>query len=184
MAAAYIAHRLWAYNVAVYDLVDLLEMWFIGWSYYYALKLGKLRRCFLPLGIVYSLFAFLEAFVIHGLYLIISYTITIKSVLIIALSILYFDQCLHDLRNIMLERDPMFLVSVALLLYYAGTVAMFAILNSISTYEEQAVIYTLNSFLNVVMHTLIARALWLGGRKQQTLLPHLFQLQPFPAEKP
>ncbi|AII51021.1 hypothetical protein [Hymenobacter sp. APR13] len=163
------AGKFWGYNVAVWDAVDILEMWFIGVAYHRVLRF-RLRRYFLPLGILYTAFALLDAFVLHGLMLPITYTTVLKSAFVVVLTLLYFEQILRELRNVRLERDPMFVISVALLLYYAGTVV--ALIMRSYFFEQNDVlqgdiVYAINSVLNLVMHGLIARGFWLTGRQPQ-----------------
>ncbi|WBO85074.1 hypothetical protein [Hymenobacter yonginensis] len=169
MACGEFARLAWHYNVVIWDALEILEMWFIGVAYHRVLRF-RLRRYFLPLGILYTAFALLDTFVLHGLMLPITYTTVLKSVLIIALTLLYFEQMLRELRNVRLERDPMFVISVALLLYYAGTVVAFIMrayfIDQNALLQIQKV-YAVNSVLNLVMHGLIARGFWLAGRQPQ-----------------
>ncbi|WP_187314944.1 hypothetical protein [Hymenobacter sp. BT190] len=130
----------------------------------------RFRRYFLLLGILYTAFALLDTFVLHGLMQAITYTIVLKSALVVVLTMLYFEQVLRELRNVRLERDPMFVISVALLLYYAGTVMSLVMrdyfFNQNALFQGY-VAFAVNSVLNIVMHGLIAWAFWLAGRQPQ-----------------
>lgn len=167
--------KFWGYNIAIWDAVDILEMWFIGLAYHRVLRF-RLRRYFLPLGILYTAFALLDAFVLHGLMLPITYTTVLKSAFVVVLTLLYFEQMLRELRNVRLERDPTFIISVALLLYYAGTVV--ALVMRAYFYEQNdllqvQIVFAVNSVLNLVMHGLIAWGFWLAGQRQQVAVEPL-----------
>ncbi|WBA42079.1 hypothetical protein [Hymenobacter canadensis] len=169
MAFGEFARKFWHYNVVIWDAVDILEMWFIGVAYHRVLRF-RLRRHFLPLGILYTAFALLDIFVLHGLMRSITYTIVLKSTLFVVLTLLYFEQILRELRNIRLEHDPMFVISVALLLYYAGTVVAIMMRGYFIDQDailQSQIVYAVNSVLNLVMHGLIARGFWLAGRQPQ-----------------
>jgi hypothetical protein len=171
MALGEYASKVWHYNVAVYATASILEMWFIGLAFYHTLRFS-LRRQFLPIGITYTAFGLLDIFVLHGLWRLNTYTMVLNSALIITLTLFYFEQTLRELRNITLEREPMFVVSVALLLYYAGTVVMFIIRSNRTDPTEYLIIGSINSIFNLVMHCLLARAFWLAGRAQHMDLGH------------
>lgn len=162
-------------NIFVWDTVTILEMWFIGVAYHRVLRF-RFRRYFLPLGILYTAFALLDTFVLHGLLQSITYTIVLKSALVVVLTMLYFEQMLRELRNVRLERDPMFVISVALLLYFAGTVVTFvmkAYFKDQNALLQAQIVFAVNSVLNIVMHGLIAWAFWLVGRQQQVAVEPL-----------
>ena len=182
MALGEYAQKAWHYNIAVYDTACILEMWFIGLVFYRTLRF-PLRRYFLLIGVIYTSFGLLDTFVLHGLWMPNTYTMVLNSALVITLTLLYFEQTLRELRDITLEREPMFVVSVALLLYYAGTVVMFVIRNNrtdLNEYmtigstdlTEYMIIGSINSIFNLVMHCLLARAFWLAGRAQHPELKH------------
>lgn len=169
------ARKAWHYNIAVWDAVTILEMWFIGLAYHRVLRF-RFRRYFLPLGILYTVFALIDIFVLHGLMRAITYTIVLKSALVVVLAMLYFEQMLRELRNVRLERDPMFVISVALLLYFAGTVATFVMKTYFidqNALLQAQIVFAANSVLNLVMHGLIARGFWLAGQRQQVAVEPL-----------
>lgn len=175
--------KVWGYNVAIWDAVTILEIWFIGGAYHCVLRF-RLRRYFLPLGVLYTAFALLDTFVLHGLMRSITYTIVLKSAFVVVLTLLYFEQILRELRNIRLERDPMFVISVALLLYYAGTVValmMQAYFSEQNALLQSQIVYTVNSVLNLVMHGLIAWGFWLVGQQPQVAVEPLVAAAQQPA---
>ena len=178
MALGVYVGKVWHYNVFVWQLVDLLEVWFIGWAYYHVIRF-RLRRHFLLIGVLYSLFALFDSFILNGLWDAAlhklassnTYTVVLKNLLIIGLILLYFEQTLRDLRNTMLEYEPMFIISVALIVFFAGTVVMFLIRFDIKDSTEYTMTLPVDTVLNLVLHGLLARAFWLAGRQQKPMLP-------------
>jgi hypothetical protein len=165
--------------MAVWDTVTVLEMWFIGVAYHRILRF-RIRRYFLPLGILYTAFALLDTLVLHGLMRSITYTTVLESTLVVVLTLLYFEQMLRELRNVRLERDPMFVISVALLLYFAGTVVTFvmrAYFIDQNALLQRQIVFSVNSMLNLVMHGLIAWGFWLAGQRQQVAVEPLVATQ-------
>jgi hypothetical protein len=178
MALGEYGTRVWHYNAAVWHLVDLLEVWFIGWAYYYVLRF-RFRRHFLLIGILYSAFALFDSFVLNELWYAIqhklssgnTYTMVIKNLIVMILVLLHFEQNLRDLRNITLERDPMFVVSVALIVFFASTVVLYLIRLSITDRAELMMTLPVSSMLNILLHGVLARAFWLAGRQQKPMFP-------------
>jgi hypothetical protein len=108
--------------------------------------------------------------VLHGLLRAITYTIVLKSTFVVVLVLLYFEQMLQELRNVRLERDPMFVISVALLLYFAGTVVTLVMKTYFIDHNallQAQIVFAVNSVLNLVMSGLIAWGFWLSGQRQQ-----------------
>ena len=168
-ASAEYAGKVWQYNIPIYDTIDILEMWLVGVAYHRALRF-KFRRYFLLIGFLYTAFALLDAFVLHGLWKPITYTIILRSALTIGLVMLYFEQTLRELRNIRLEQDPLFMASIGLLLYDACSVYMFILRNNETNKIVSQQIESVNSFLTLLLYGLLARAFWLAGRKQEAAL--------------
>lgn len=168
-AFAEYAQKVWQYNIAIYDAVDILEMWLVGIAYHRALRF-RFRRHFLLIGVLYTIFALLDAFVLHGLWKPITYTIVLRSALTISLIMLYFEQILRELRNIRLELEPLFVASVGLLLYDACSVYMFILRNNETNTIINQQIESVNSFLSLLLYGLLARAFWLAGMEQEAAL--------------
>ncbi|MBD2715610.1 hypothetical protein KBK19_11230 [Microvirga sp. STR05] len=169
--------KLLGYNIAVWQTVDILDVWFIGTVYYHVLRF-RLRRYFLLSGVLYTAFALVDMFVINDLWngiknelvTVNNYTLVVKHLLLISLILLYFEQSLRHLRNVALERDPVFIISVALLIFHAGTFVLFLVRTSLtSLWEYNSMTIPLLTTLNLVMYVLLAYAFWLTGREPQTV---------------
>ncbi|WP_139252304.1 hypothetical protein [Hymenobacter psychrotolerans] len=166
------------YNVIVWQLVDVMEMWFIGGVYYYTLQF-RFRRYFPLIGVLYTLFALVDMFVINdvlhgmqnGLFTGNNYTLVVKHILLVTIILLYFEQSLRHLRNVALERDPVFVISVALLVFYAGTLVLFLVRNNESiTLKSYVLTIPVLTVLNFLLNSTLAWAFWLVGKKQKKVL--------------
>lgn len=166
------------YNLIVWQLVDVFDIWFIGGVYYYTLQFG-FKRYFLLIGVLYTLFAFVDMFVIndilhgmkHGLVTGNNYTLVVKHILLVSMILLYFEQSLRHLRNVVLERDPIFLISVALLVFYAGTLVLFLVRNNVSVSMKSYILtIPILTVLNFLLNSTLAWAFWLAGKKQKQVL--------------
>jgi len=169
--------KLLGYNIAVWQTVDILDIWFIGAVYYYILRF-RLRRYFLLIGVLYTAFALVDMFIINDLWngiknelvTVNNYTLVVKHLLLISLILLYFEQSLRHLRNVAMERDPVFIVSVALLIFNAGTFVLFLVRTNLTVYWEYSLTVPLLTTLNLVLNLLLAYAFWLAAREPQTVL--------------
>ncbi|QNH61359.1 hypothetical protein [Hymenobacter sediminicola] len=169
--------KLLGYNIAVWQTVDILDVWFIGAVYYHILRF-RLRRYFLLIGVLYTAFALVDMFIINDLWngiknelvTVNNYTLVVKHLLLVSLILLYFEQSLRHLRNVALERDPVFIVSVALLIFHAGTFVLFLVRTSLTSYwEYNSITIPLLTTLNLVMYALLSYAFWLTGHEPQTI---------------
>jgi hypothetical protein len=160
----------WGNNNGIFQLVDILELWFIGAAYYQALHL-PLRRYFLLIGVVFTALALFDFFVLSGLWQAIvqtlifkdTFTTLLKHVLVIGLVLLYFEQGLLELRAISLWQDALFVASVGLLLFYTSTIMLF-LTSHLILGPERRLAYLGLAFVNVVLHLLLTRAFWLASR--------------------
>lgn len=158
----------WHNNNGVYQLVDILEPWFVGAAYYHTLRL-RWRRYFPLIGVIFTALALFDYFVLSGLWQAITqtlifrdnYTALLKHSLMIGLMLLYFEQCLTELRRMSLWQDDMFVVSVGFLLFYTSTLMLFLTQHLILGPERRLVFAGLG-VVNLVLHVLLARAFWLG----------------------
>ncbi|SHJ05344.1 hypothetical protein SAMN02745146_2131 [Hymenobacter daecheongensis DSM 21074] len=138
--------------------------------YYLTLSSRAIRRGIVAVAVAFTAFALLDSLYLEGLHQVNSYTHVAQSALLIGLALLYFEQLLNDLHVTRLERDPLFLVSAAVVLYFSGTVLLYVFMNKLATPADQAsqqVINTLNAVVNLIKYFLFALAFWYTGRTPQ-----------------
>jgi hypothetical protein len=162
------------WHLALWHAFTILETLIFFRIYYLTLRFRLLQRLILWVTPVFTLFALLDTFYLEGLQQVNAYTHVLQSALLIALALLYFEQLLNELQVTRLERDPLFLVSTAVVLYFSGTVLMFVFINHFLTTNDYAgnrVVYTINSVVNLVQYTLFSLAFWYAGRPAQLASP-------------
>lgn len=155
------------HNEIVWDVATVLEVLFIGWAFYLVIHSFKVQIFLRWAGGVFLAVAFLDTTCLSDSYHSNTYTIALGSVLVILLMLLYFEQTLQELRVISLERDPMFLIGVGVVTYYAATTVIFLMEQ---TRHMQFVQYRLmmmvNSVACVAFHLIVARAFRMAAQQQ------------------
>ncbi|SHL46324.1 hypothetical protein [Hymenobacter psychrotolerans] len=173
-----IGRYVWNYNIVFLDLLTVSDTLGFGITYLLVLRRLTPRYVLLGLLIVFAGVAFYET-VIRG-----SYhpggppnvaTFTLQFMVLLTAVLLYFDQILHDLHAILLERDPMFLISVGITLYYAGTVLVNIAAEYMKDSADPGIIWTMfmvQFVLLIFLNLVLARAIWYATRSsQQPTLP-------------
>jgi len=155
--------HLFHFNAPVQHLYTLLKTVLFGRLYYLALRRRWHRQLILWLTVGFVLFALLDATYLEGLDHYNSYGRAVQSLLLIGFAMLYFEQMLRELRVSRLEQDPLFLASVGLIIYSAGTGMLFVLTNSFT--EDLSVltlafdtVFLLNIAFNVLLTLAFLRA--------------------------
>ncbi|OUJ73283.1 hypothetical protein [Hymenobacter crusticola] len=146
-------------NNPVQHLYTLLKTLLFGRMYYLALRRPWHRQLVYWLTLGFIGFAALDAFYLEGLTRYNSYGRAVQSLLLIGFAMLYFEQMLRELRVSRLEQDPLFLASVGLVIYSAGTGMLFVLINN---FNESLSILTLAFdsvfLLNIAFNVLLSFA--------------------------
>lgn len=165
-----IGRYVWHYNILFLDLLTITET--LGFGITYVLVLSRFMPRYVLLGLL-ALFAgvaFYET-IVRG-----SYhsdgppnvaTFTLQFIVLLVAVLLYFDQILHDLHAILLERDPMFLISVGITLYYAGTVLVNIAAEYMKDGADPGIIWTMfmvQFVLLIFLNLVLSRAMWYAAR--------------------
>lgn len=151
-------------NVAVWFYVyDFLAFFSIQYFYYFILKM-KYKRMMLLSSILY-LFLFLY-FVSHHTHLkqldYIAYLGVLNTLLIIFYSIKWFKKSFLDSEFETLILNPNFYFVSGFILYYAGTIVLFLLVNTIYLNQKELIshFWILNVFFNLVHKTLLLVGIW------------------------
>jgi hypothetical protein len=161
-----VGRRLWHDNILFLYLLVWTETLFLSWVYYRNLHTPSTRRLLLGAVALFVVVAVAESLYRHGLYGAKTYTRVARSGLLIGAALIYFEQVLRELRNIRLERDPLFLLSVGVTLYYSGTLMVFVLEDSMQKRHQVNQIwamYIIESVLLIGFNGLLALALYRAG---------------------
>ncbi|AHJ96533.1 hypothetical protein Hsw_0938 [Hymenobacter swuensis DY53] len=112
-------------------------------------------------------FAALDSLVLEGLTQLNSYTIALESFLGILLVLLYFEQEIRHLAPTNTHRRPLLIAGTGIVLYLAGTVAIYLGSNTFLQTDDgvgMSLLYSINSMLLLVLAAFFTRAFWLSCR--------------------
>ncbi|UOQ67336.1 hypothetical protein [Hymenobacter volaticus] len=153
------------HNLFVWNTVTILETLFLSYAFYLKIRSSKARRLLRIAAGVFVVLAVTDFFYLSGLKATTVYAVAAESVFLITTVLLYFEQLLQELRTTSLGRTPMFLIGIGVITYFAGTLMVFLLQNSVSGIQEMLMM-TVNSVLSLVLNSIIAWAFFLIGKLQ------------------
>lgn len=165
------AIALWHYNLPLVHLNTVGEALLYMKVYHDEFVDEKMKRSIRVLAVVFVVFAALDSFWLEGFGKINSYTNLAESVIIISLGLLYFERTLIGRRRTQLQKVPMFVATIGIILYLSGTVVLYLATNHFIQINDEysaRLMYLINSALVLMLGLLFSRAFLLV--KQQTLL--------------
>ena len=112
-------------------------------------------------------FAALDSLWLEGLAQLNSYTIALESFLGILLVLLYFEQEIRHLVPANNQRRPLLIAGTGIVLYLAGTVAIYLGSNAFLQTDDRvgmSLMYSINSILLLVLAAFFTRAFWLSSQ--------------------
>jgi hypothetical protein len=131
---------------------DFAMMFFIGWLYNNETG-GKHRNYLIVCTIIYFIFGIYNVFYVQPL-TISSYNKLFASFLIISYTVMFFYKLMKDLPERQVHQLPMFWFNSALLIFYAGTLFLFAFTSYlINVLKNDLLFYMLfHNLLSVIHH--------------------------------
>lgn len=120
--------------------------------------------------LLFVVFFFINITLFQGPLLFNSVSNVIASLIIIALSLLYFHRLLNDLPIVHIQQLPMFWIAFAALTYYAGNFFLFLLKNNLAYGESGShrVMWILHNLLNITKNILFSIGLWQSYRKARS----------------
>lgn len=127
----------------------------LGTLYYFALQ-KRYTRIFVTVFIVFSIFAFINAFFVQKMYFN-SYTVALSNSILIVYCITYFYRLLIDLPAQHLQRLPMFWFSAAFLMHSAGALFLYLFTAYLTKFffNDVLIYWTFHNILNIFQEILI-----------------------------
>ncbi|MDF7810326.1 hypothetical protein [Hymenobacter sp. YC55] len=160
------------HNLFVWNTVTILETLFLGYAFYSVLRSSKARYFLRIAAGVFIVLAVTDFFYLSGLEATTVYTVAAESALLISTVLLYFEQLLQELRTSSMERNPMFVIGIGVIIYFAGTVMVFLLQDSVSGVQEMLMMMV-NSVLSLILNSIIAWAFLLVGKMQPPTIPSM-----------
>ncbi|TGE29671.1 hypothetical protein [Hymenobacter metallicola] len=158
-------------NIFFLQLATIGETLFLGWAYHYAFHSSFARKVLAGGALIFLATYFIEAFYINdfGVGQDI-YTHVVQSLLLVGAAVAYFEQTLRELRNIDLGEDPMFMVSVGSILYYAGTLMVFVLESQMQSQPDLIwTMYMIQFILLIVFNVFLTIAIWNGNHQTECI---------------
>ncbi|MCA8829112.1 hypothetical protein [Hymenobacter pini] len=162
---AQVAIILWRYTLPINHLNTVGEALLYLKVYHDEFTNSIIKRRVRLVAVIFLAFAVVDSFWLEGFQQINAYTNLIESFLIITLALIYFE--IHILRRqrIAALRKPMFVASIGIILYLAGTIVLHLVTNHLIAANDEGdarIVYLISSFLLFLMVTLFSRAFWLA----------------------
>lgn len=156
-------------NLFILPIDTLAEFGLLAWMYRLALRpsvVSRLLPAIIAVFAVASLFSYANP---PSLVQFNSVQRFAESLLVIGLVLLYFYKIIRELVIIHLEREPMFWVSVGLLLYFSGNVFIFVSSNYALRHSKSLSLrlWDIHELLYMVLYGLYAWALWMKPSTQK-----------------
>lgn len=162
--------RLWAYGLPLNHVNTVGETLLYLKVYHDEFTSTVIKRRIRVAGVVFLCFACVDSFWLEGFHQINAYTNLVESVLIITLALLYFEIHIVRSQKIAALQKPMFIASIGIILYLAGTVVLYLITNYLidnNDGKNTQLVYSFSSVLLCIMAVLFSRSFWLA--RQTTL---------------
>ncbi|SIT93638.1 hypothetical protein [Pontibacter indicus] len=116
-------------NLWLAPLYTLFGFSVLAGIFYYSFDTTPLKRSIIVGVVGLCILIYYDAFIIDGLTRMNSVSRIAANAMLIIMAITYFYKVANNAKIIYLDRDPMFLLSCAILIYYAGTSMSYAIFN-------------------------------------------------------
>jgi len=168
-ALSEISRVVWHNNLLFIYLTTWAETLFLSWAFYLSFRSATVRRLFAWAILLFVVVALVQVVYLRGIYASNTYARIAQSILLIGAALLYFEQTLQELRNIQLQHDPMFLVSVGVLLYFAGCLMVFILEDSMyaqKQFTQVWMMYSIQFVLLMVFNAILTLAFLNAGLKQ------------------
>lgn len=164
---------IWHNNIAIAHLNTVVESLILIQVYHDNAKKLKQRQIIRWMMLAFVCFAFADSFFIEGFNQINSYTNLFESIIVTILILAYFEEAIFIHHEYNLLKAPLFITSIGVLLYLAGTVMLYLFsehlirTNDLHTYRA---FYLFSSFLFFVLAMLLTRAFYLVKPPQAKIL--------------
>ena len=138
----------------------IIEFSFLSYFFFLLFAQKTLRSAVKITWIVFTVFAFIDYFIINKMQTVDSFTVGIESLIIIIFSIYYLYNNLKDSINFSIYSSFDFWIVITLLIYFSGTFFIYLLAESNKfNLEFRKVYLILNSSFNIIKNVLLATAM-------------------------
>jgi hypothetical protein len=164
-----ISRGLWSYkmnNFPVFHIYSIFEFFFLASIYRMAfnrVKFDKIINLFIGLFIC---FAILNTLVWQSIFTLNSNVLATSSLIFILCSLGYFYNLFREINTEHLERDSMFWINVAVLIYFSSSFVLFIFRNLLifEAFEKTMSIWVVNLVFNFLYYLFFGVALWMKSK--------------------
>lgn len=143
-------------NLWIYNIYLIPEYMFYFLLYYSFLKTKIVKKAFVLLCLSYLCFAICNLFWIQSLYNLNSYTIISGNILVILMSLNYFNQSLNDRGLKRQTSNPLFWISTGAFIFFSGSLPYFIFMNYLikNNIAMAIALFNILLILNTFMYSL------------------------------
>jgi hypothetical protein len=164
-ATGFISYALWcmhANNLWILPIQATFELPFLFLALYKAIADQKTKPLIFSIIILFVLFSTINSICFQPLFSYNAYSETIGSTLIIGYCIYYFIDLIKQMKVTNLGTTPMFWIASSVLLYYASSLFLYGMRNSIVNKSSSLNmwIWVFHAFLTGLHYSLLSVGLW------------------------
>lgn len=150
-------------NLPLLHLYTPIEFALLSLVFYYHFDGDSLLRQVIKILIIaFSIFAVYNSFYLQSIYTFNTYARTLSSILLIIYVFCYFYSIMAQLQVKYLEKEPMFWISVGILIYCSANLFLFIYSNIILDKENLLyVMWISHAIFNILKNITYAIALWI-----------------------
>jgi hypothetical protein len=145
-------------NLPLFHIFAAVNLFFLSAVYYYTLHGSLARQAVKIAAGLGLLLVFYNAVFIGGIWQFPSLPITGQSILFIFLALLYFYQLLHQPAVFAIEKQPLFWINAAVLIYFSGNLFLFMLQNWLNRMQQPdyTSYWAIHSVVNIFANLLYA----------------------------
>lgn len=148
------------------SIYHLFSIFLMSMFFYYSIQWRSLKKLLIGINVIYFLFG-----LINLLYVqkdsVNSYSQTFQSILILALSIVFFYKLLKELPAQQLQRMPHFWIISGFFFSYSGKLVIYSATYYLITFiqDNLVIVWTIHNLLTTFANLLITYGVWLNHRE-------------------
>ncbi len=167
--AGRVSGKLLGTNMFLIPIDTILEFGLLGWVYRQVLAPSAVSRGLPVVVALFTAWGLLSYLWPSTLYEFNTTQRFVESLLVLGLVLLYFYKVIRELLIVHLEREPMFWVSLGLLIYFAGNLFIFISSNYVLQRSPALSLrfWAIHAVFYMILNSLFTLALWIAPSKKK-----------------